>query len=78
MLKIKVTKTQGRMSCRGARTRFERKKASIPEGDPGSLPGDDDIDLYVLNLQEVVDIGSASEALRPYTDQLLRTNGRTQ
>ncbi|PVI07678.1 DNase I-like protein [Periconia macrospinosa] len=32
------------------------------------LPGDDEVGIYVLGLQEVVDITSATEALRPYTD----------
>jgi phosphatidylinositol-bisphosphatase len=48
--------------------RYERKKATVPEHDPGSIPGGDDIGLYVLGLQEVVDITSVSEALRPFTD----------
>ena len=48
--------------------RYARKQPTLPKYDPGSLPGNDDIGLYVLGLQEVVDINSASEALRPYTD----------
>ena len=40
----------------------------MPKNDHASVPGDDDISLYVLGLQEVVDISSAAEALRPYTD----------
>lgn len=48
--------------------RYERKKSTVPQNDPGSIPGGDDIGLYVLGLQEVVDINSVSEALRPFTD----------
>lgn len=48
--------------------RYERKKATLPVGDPGTVTGGDDIGLYVLGLQEIVDLGSAAEALRPYTD----------
>lgn len=48
--------------------RYERKQPTIPRNDPGSLPGDTDISLYVLGLQEVVDVTSPAEAMRPYTD----------
>lgn len=48
--------------------RYARKKSTVPENDPGVIPGGDDIGLYALGLQEVVDINSVSEALRPYTD----------
>jgi phosphatidylinositol-bisphosphatase len=48
--------------------RYERKKSTVPVNDPGSIPGGDDIGLYALGLQEVVDINSVSEALRPFTD----------
>ena len=48
--------------------RYKRKHDTLPKGDPGSLPGKEDVGLYVLGLQEVVDINSATEALRPYTD----------
>jgi phosphatidylinositol-bisphosphatase len=41
---------------------------SLPHHDPGAVPGGDDVDLYVLGLQEIVDITSAAEALRPYSD----------
>ncbi|EUC33531.1 hypothetical protein COCCADRAFT_95855 [Bipolaris zeicola 26-R-13] len=33
-----------------------------------AVPGGEDIDIYVLGLQEIVDITSAAEALRPFTD----------
>ncbi|KAK5115901.1 hypothetical protein LTR62_000357 [Meristemomyces frigidus] len=48
--------------------RYHKKQSTLPRNDPGSIPGDSDIGLYVLALQEVVDINSVSEALRPYTD----------
>ncbi|KAL6704591.1 hypothetical protein ACN47E_008101 [Coniothyrium glycines] len=36
--------------------------------DAAAVPRRDNVDIYVLGLQEVVDITSAAEALRPYTD----------
>ncbi|KAF2999445.1 hypothetical protein E8E13_007812 [Curvularia kusanoi] len=49
-------------------SRFDKHAPTVPFGDLGSVPGDEDIDLYVLGLQEIVDITSAAEALKPYTD----------
>ncbi|KAK7531289.1 phosphatase family protein-like protein [Phyllosticta citribraziliensis] len=43
-----------------------RKSASSEAESATDVSGD--VDLYVLGLQEVVDITSAAEALRPYTD----------
>lgn len=48
--------------------RHTNEQSTLPKNDHASLPADDDIALYVLGLQEVVDITSAAEALRPYTD----------
>ena len=48
--------------------RFAKKQPTLPKHDPGSLPGNDEIGLYLLGLQEIVDVNSATEALRPYTD----------
>ena len=48
--------------------RYARKQATAPRDDPGSVPGGKEIGLYVLGLQEVVDVNSVSEALRPYSD----------
>ena len=48
--------------------RRSKKLSTIPKNDQGSLPGGDDIGLYVLGLQEIVDISSVAEALRPYSD----------
>ena len=58
--------------------RFERKKPTLPINDPGVLPGNGDVGLYVLGLQEVVDINSATEALRPYTDPSVATKWREE
>ena len=44
------------------------EEITIPKNDIKVLPADDDIGLYVLGLQEVVDISSPTEALRPFTD----------
>ncbi|KAF2792963.1 phosphatase family protein-like protein [Melanomma pulvis-pyrius CBS 109.77] len=41
---------------------------TIPLNDDGAMPGGKEIDMYALGLQEVVDITSPTEALRPYTD----------
>lgn len=49
-------------------SRFRSKSTTLPRRDPGSLPGKNDIGLYVLGLQEVVDVNSFSEAVKPYTD----------
>lgn len=57
-----------RESVESQEARYKRKKATLPKQDPGLVMGGDDIDLYLLGLQEVVDVNSASEALRPYTD----------
>ena len=48
--------------------RRSKKLSTIPKNDPGSVPGGDKIGLYVLGLQEIVDISSVTEALRPYSD----------
>lgn len=49
-------------------SRFNKHAPTVPYGDWGSVPADEDVDLYVLGLQEIVDITSAAEALKPYTD----------
>ncbi|KAF6241869.1 hypothetical protein HO173_000581 [Letharia columbiana] len=48
--------------------RRSKKRSTIPKNDPGFVPGGDEIGLYVLGLQEIVDISSVAEALRPYSD----------
>jgi phosphatidylinositol-bisphosphatase len=49
-------------------SRRKRNRSTIPRNDTPAVPGGSDIDLYVLGLQEIIDISSASEALRPYLD----------
>lgn len=49
-------------------SRFSEGHSSIPQNDSGIAPNGDSIDLYLLGLQEIIDISSASEALRPFTD----------
>lgn len=41
---------------------------TLPKNDSGSEPAGKEIGLYVLGLQEIVDVSSPTEALRPYTD----------
>ncbi|CAI6333856.1 unnamed protein product [Periconia digitata] len=41
---------------------------TVPRNDEKALPGDEEVGIYALGLQEVVDITSATEALRPFTD----------
>jgi len=48
--------------------RRSKKKETLPKNDTAYVPGGDEIGLYVLGLQEVVDVSSATEALRPFTD----------
>ncbi|EME43189.1 hypothetical protein DOTSEDRAFT_45167 [Dothistroma septosporum NZE10] len=62
-----------RESVAAQEERYERKKPTLPVGDESALPKDADVGIYVLGLQEVVDITSASEALKPYTDPSVAT-----
>ena len=48
--------------------RRSKKKPTLPENDPGLLPGGEEIGIYALGLQEIVDISSVAEALRPFSD----------
>jgi hypothetical protein len=57
-----------RESVREQEARSSKYAPTVPQNDHGAVPGDDEIGLYVLGIQEVVDIASATEALRPYTD----------
>ena len=50
--------------------RRSNKAETLPKNDVAYLPGGGDIGLYVLGLQEIVDVSSATEALRPYSDPL--------
>lgn len=49
-------------------SRRSKKRTTLPKNDPGSISGGEEIGIYALGLQEIVDIGSATEALRPYSD----------
>ncbi|KAL8713714.1 MAG: hypothetical protein Q9220_002240 [cf. Caloplaca sp. 1 TL-2023] len=49
-------------------SRRSKKKSTVPLNDPGLVPGDEEIGLYVLGLQEIIDVGSATQALKPYHD----------
>ena len=44
------------------------KAPTVPINDPGDLPKDEEIGVYALGLQEIVDVNSAAEALRPFND----------
>jgi hypothetical protein len=49
--------------------RRTKKESTVPKGDEGTLVGGEEIGLYVLGLQEVVDLNSAREYIgRVYTD----------
>ena len=48
--------------------RRSRNKSTVPVNDTGALPGGNEIGIYALGLQEIVDISSATEALRPFSD----------
>ena len=48
--------------------RASRKDTTVPRNDTGCLPHDEEVGIYALGLQEVVDINSTTEALKPYTD----------
>lgn len=48
--------------------RFRKNSTSIPKHDSPAVPGGDKVDLYVLGLQEVIDVSSVTEAMKPYTD----------
>lgn len=48
--------------------RQSTKRSTVPINDTTILPGGDEIGIYALGLQEIVDISSAAEALRPFND----------
>lgn len=48
--------------------RWQKQQLTVPKNDVAALPAGKEIGIYVLGLQEVVDISSATEALRPYAD----------
>ena len=48
--------------------RSSKKQSTLPRNETRSLPAGDEIGIYVLGLQEIVDISSPTQALRPYND----------
>lgn len=63
-----ATSMDNREAVESQEARYAKKQSTLPKDDPGSLPGGDDVGLYFLGLQEIVDINSATEALRPFSD----------
>ena len=68
-------KEAGNDQTRGSLESFEsqearrsKSKPTVPANDSAPLPAGSEIGIYVLGLQEIVDISSAAEALKPYTD----------
>ncbi|EXJ79794.1 hypothetical protein A1O3_08079 [Capronia epimyces CBS 606.96] len=55
-------------SVESQEARMAKKQSTVPKGDSATEPNGDQIDLYVLGLQEVVDVTSMTEAVKPYTD----------
>ncbi|KIW71366.1 hypothetical protein PV04_03546 [Phialophora macrospora] len=51
-----------------ARVASTRKGITVPVNDSPAEAHDEQIDLYVLGLQEVIDVTSMTEAFKPYTD----------
>jgi phosphatidylinositol-bisphosphatase len=60
--------TNPRESVAEQEARSTKYAPTIPFNDDAVIPGGKEVDIYALGLQEIVDIGSATEALRPYTD----------
>ncbi|MCJ1403170.1 hypothetical protein MMC11_006393 [Xylographa trunciseda] len=60
--------SEAKESVTDQENRRTKNLSTVPKNDPGSLPGRDNVDLYVLGLQEILDINSKIEAMRPYTD----------
>ncbi|KAK5941697.1 hypothetical protein PMZ80_005647 [Knufia obscura] len=48
--------------------RHRKKSSTLPRHDHAAVPSDKDVDLYVLGLQEVIDVSSVTEAMKPFTD----------
>jgi hypothetical protein len=58
--------------------RSSKDASTVPHNDDGAVPGGDKIGIYALGLQEIVDISSAAEALRPYTDPTVANRWKTE
>ena len=61
-----------------SRVATEQYEPTTPHHDHSEIPHGKDIGLYVLGLQEIVDISSATEALRPYTDPTTANKWKTK
>lgn len=48
--------------------RAKKKSCTLPRHESPAIASDGDIGLYVLGLQEVVDVSSVTEVMRPYYD----------
>lgn len=46
--------------------RYERKQPTLPDGDSSVLPSGDEVGLYVLALQEIIDITAVTPAIMPH------------
>ncbi|KIV90751.1 hypothetical protein PV10_05375 [Exophiala mesophila] len=55
-------------SVEAQEARLAKKKSTLPKDDIPAVDHDSDIDLYVLGLQEVIDVASMTEAVKPFTD----------
>jgi phosphatidylinositol-bisphosphatase len=49
-------------------SKIGKRETTIPLCDHGDVQAQEEIDLYVMGLQEVIDISSMTEAVKPYTD----------
>jgi phosphatidylinositol-bisphosphatase len=67
-LDISAEAQDRRESVEDQEARRTRRHPTIPRNDAGSIPGGKEVGLYVIGLQEIVDVSSTAEALRPYTD----------
>ncbi|KAH7360926.1 Endonuclease/exonuclease/phosphatase [Rhexocercosporidium sp. MPI-PUGE-AT-0058] len=67
---ITKDKSQDNVESVGAQEeRWSKKDSSIPKDDEGTIAGGEEIGIFVLGLQEVVDLNSAREYIgRVYTD----------
>ncbi|KAF2730326.1 DNase I-like protein [Polyplosphaeria fusca] len=65
-----VTENAGerRESVREQEGRASKIAPTIPQNDGAAEPSGDEVGIYALGLQEIVDITSPAEALRPYSD----------
>ncbi|KIW09400.1 uncharacterized protein PV09_00294 [Verruconis gallopava] len=70
--------SQSRESIEEQECRQSKNQPTIPKGDQSEQPHDDEIGLYVLGLQEILDVGSAAEALKPYTDPTAANRYKTE